>query len=624
MTANMPTLIPEVAFATAPADPAPTWVNVVADFRKGSTNRGRQRELDRYQAGTMDIVLNNRGRTYDPEYAAGTYAPNVKPMRRVRLRATWNSITYAIYDGYTDKWDQHYDPPREATATLRATDGFKVLAKAGLPTSVWAAEVAADNPSHWWRLDEPAGSTVAFDIGTDRSVDPVIGPGTYNGGVTLGTAGAPTYEADTAATFDAVDDYVSWAGAQHAVLFLPYTIEIWLKTTTRTTALDNYFHTQNRNVGGGNVLSGWVSGTSSADPGKVHWDSLVSTGRVDDNAWHHVVLTATSGAAQTLYIDGVAQATGTAMAPSTNANELLLGYPPLLSGAAPNPTLWQGDLDEFVIYATALSAARVQLHNTAGRTPWNGDTPGQRIGRILDLARWPAALRNLDTGSSTLQSATLAMTALDHDQKVADSEFGELFITRDGKVRLVGRTGLLNRAISATFGDGGGSELAYSAIGFDNGDLLIRNPVTVSRTGGVAQTSSDATGITNYLNHQFTLDGLYHNSDALSKDAADFLVSEYKDPKSRVTTLVVKPQRDPTNLWPIVLGAELGDVFTVIRRPQGIGSAISQNCEIQGIKHDIQPDNWTVTFTLSPAYTGAFLQLDLVSGPGLDSLRLYF
>jgi hypothetical protein len=359
-----------------------------------------------------------------------------------------------------------------------------------------------------------------------------------------------------------------------------------------------------------------IDNVNGAGGALIHSTSTLSAG-----VTYHIVVTFVAGSAARIYIDGVDVSDGTAAGSGTidaSPPMIGLGVPYAVYGGSPDAVI-----GEVAVYNTALSAARVAAHSAAGHTAWQGDTPAARLGRILDARSWPAALRDLDTGSSTLQSAKLAQSVLEHAQKVADSDFGDLFMTRDGKVAFIGRTSLLNRVSAGTFGDGAG-ELKYAAIGFDNGDQLIRNPVTVSRSNGVAQTSSDAAGLTEYLDHQYTLDGLYHDSDSLSKDAADFLVSEYKDPKSRVTSLVVKPQRDPANLWPVVLGAELGDVFTVIRRPQGIGSPISQNCEIQGIKHDINPGEWTVTFTLSPAYTGAFLQLNLTSGPGLGALRLYF
>lgn len=56
------------------------------------------------------------------------YYPNVKPMRRVRCRATYSATTYPIYYGYLDDPTLQYDGPGDAVLNVSATDGFKVLA----------------------------------------------------------------------------------------------------------------------------------------------------------------------------------------------------------------------------------------------------------------------------------------------------------------------------------------------------------------------------------------------------------------------------------------------------------------------------------------------------------------
>lgn len=613
-TLNRPYVAVEAAFSTTPASASPVWVDITPDFRHGSTNRGRQRELDRYQASRFDLVLNNRLRSYDPEYSSGPWGANIRPMKRARVRATWAGVTYPIIDGYTDKWDQDFQPPREATSTLRATDGFKVLAKKTLPSSAWVAEITADSPIFWWRLNEPAGSTSVVDL-INRTA------AATTGSPTLGTAGLVTHDSDTAMTAANSGGSVSRDGAVTATTSVlistyPMTLSAVVKPTGGMNAgdiltLDDGAGTlvaflQADPFSGSAVFQVYTTTTFATATGAVN---------IYDGNPHLVTgVWAADGTIQ-VYVDGVATGAATNLTGTIrSATRLTIGGSPSISGMV-------GILDEAMIFTTAVSATRLAAWSSARATPWNGDSPGTRINRVLDLALWPSTQRIIDTGSSVLQAADLGQSALDHGQKASDSDFGELFMSRGGSVRFAGRTALINRPIAATFGDGGGSELPYASISYDNGDQLIRNPVTVSRNNGVAKTSTDATGVTSYLNHQYTIDGLYHNDDQLSQDAADFFVSEYKDPKTRVITLVVKPQRDPTRLWPVVLGAELGDVFTVIRRPQAIGSAISQNCEIQGIKHDIRPGEWTVTFTLSPAYTGTFLQWDVTTW---DNARWYF
>ncbi|HVW33469.1 MAG TPA: LamG domain-containing protein [Acidimicrobiia bacterium] len=550
----------------------------------------------------------------------GSYAPHwpdVKPMRRVRLTATWDGTDYPVFSHFADSWDQDYDPPNVATATLKATDGFKVLNKKQLPTSAYAAEVAASGPKAWWRAGDPQSGGRLRDSVGGADLTTVLGAPNF------GVSSLVVHESGGAIEFPTVGDGVESINVAFPVGASPLTIEFLISFTSTSAGLIFAQATGSAGVGfsAQTMSAGILRFAVSTAAGS--FTDVQSAHAWNDGSTHHVVMVWQSGGTLKIYVDGTDD--------SASVSSLAVGsFSPatgnLIIGAGHGPDLvnsFVGTVDEVAIYDFGFTGTDVTTHHDAATIPWDGDSPSDRLTRVLDLAGWPAGDRDLDTGLSTLQSAELDQTALDHAQKVAQSDFGELFITRDGKIRFVERTGLINRVSSATFGDGPG-ELGYQGYRTDNSDQLIRNPVTVSRSNGVAQTARDDDGINDYLDHQFTLDGLYHDTDDLSRDAAMFLVSEYKDPKTRVVELVVKPASAPADLWPVVLGAELGDVFTVIRRPQDVGDPISQDCEIQGIRHDIGPQSWTTTFTLSPAYTGAFLQLDLTSGPGLGQLRLYF
>src|SRR5215813_4285317 len=60
--------------------------------------RGRQSEFASVEAGTMTLRLDNRNRDFDSEYTSSPYYPNVKPRKRLRLRAstdggsTWRAL----------------------------------------------------------------------------------------------------------------------------------------------------------------------------------------------------------------------------------------------------------------------------------------------------------------------------------------------------------------------------------------------------------------------------------------------------------------------------------------------------------------------------------------------------
>ena len=95
-----PTYSVEIAFLTAPGSLTPSWQDVTAWVSEWDFERGRGHELDRFETGTARVRLDNRDRRFEPLYAAGPYYPNVMPLRRIRIRAVWTSVTYTLWSGY--------------------------------------------------------------------------------------------------------------------------------------------------------------------------------------------------------------------------------------------------------------------------------------------------------------------------------------------------------------------------------------------------------------------------------------------------------------------------------------------------------------------------------------------
>lgn len=120
-------LVVEIAFATNPGSPAPTWVDVSAYVRTASTRRGRQHELDRTDSGTATLTLLNSDGRFDPTNAAGPYYPNVLPMRRIRISYSYSSILYPIFSGFIESWPQTWAGNNVGFVTITASDGLKVL-----------------------------------------------------------------------------------------------------------------------------------------------------------------------------------------------------------------------------------------------------------------------------------------------------------------------------------------------------------------------------------------------------------------------------------------------------------------------------------------------------------------
>lgn len=600
----MPTTTVEVAFATAPGA-APTWTDITAYLKTFTVRRGRQRQLDTFQAGRAQITLDNAARAFDPSYAASPYSPNVLPMRRIRIRAVWNAVTYDVFNGYVDSWDQRYSPPGDAECVVQATDAFKVLANVALPNSVYEREVRVDTPVLWWRLDEPSGSATVSDSSGNVRTGTVTGAGVASGGSTL-----IVRDPGGAATFtEVVNSNISGPVALSSAA--PWAVEFWFQMPANPGFIDRYLSfdagatTQNLFSLQLNNATRFFGLSLFNTAGTLY--TLDLTGAVNAGQKYHAVITHDTDRFLRMYLDGVLVGTAaTATTGSFNWTTATLGSNN--AQAAPNAVI-----DEFAVYSggasTALSTTRIAAHNTAGRTPWNGDLSGARVGRLLDAGGWPTADRNVDTGMAVLQSADLAATLLAALQSVELTEAGALFVTAAGLVRFIARDSLLKAPYTTsqgTFGDSG-TELEYGDLVYQYDDQLIYNEVKVSRTNGTVQVVADTTSQTAYLRRTRTLTGLLHQSDSISLDRANWELVHYKDPILRTVDVVLEPAAgNDTTHFPHALGRELMERVTVLRRPQNLGAAIQQDALIEGIVHDVSAVRWKTTWNLSPADAQAY------------------
>lgn len=594
-------------------DPTPAWTDVSTDLRSVSIRRGADKHLDEDQPGEATIVLDNFSGRYDNDNTASPYAGQLVTDMRVRVLAEWDGDLYERFNGYLDDIDLEYpDEDAEAWAVLRCTDAFKVLAGTDLAPSAYAQEVLADGPVAWWRFDEEGGS-VAHDAIGDLDLTATVPP-------ELGTDTLISRDPGASMTIDGPTEGVYRTGA-YPVTGGPLTIEAVVKLTTETSVVIAGAASQALGSGFDLIGDETFGFEVARSPGVA--TSAPSTVDYTDGATHHVVGVWNADNSLKIYVDGADRTSGSpslaigAFAPA--AGFTFVGGFPLVGGAL-------GVYDEVAIYDYALSPARIAAHADAVSTPWDGDSPGERVHRVLDLIGWPDLLRDIDDGASTLQSAeTAGQTALDHLLKVAASEFGELHVSKEGAIQLRSRHSLINRDPLAEFGPDA-DQVRYRTVRFSSGADLIRNPVTVSRLDGLAQTAEAAAS---YYPHQFTIDGLYHDSDTLSRAAAEFLLSEFKDQKRRIAGLTFGPFEGERlyDWFPLLLEAELGNVYQVTFRPPN-GDDLVQVSVLEGTEESWAADTGIgeLSWSLSRAYAGggAFWQLGVVGRSELgDTTRLY-
>jgi len=127
---SWPTLLFQIAFVDPPltALASNTWTDITSYVISFSTRRGRSDALGRIEAGTASLVLDNSDRRFDPTFAAGAYYPNVVPMKKIRISATYAAVTYRLFTGYIESWPPDWPGGLDVYTTISCVDAFKYFA----------------------------------------------------------------------------------------------------------------------------------------------------------------------------------------------------------------------------------------------------------------------------------------------------------------------------------------------------------------------------------------------------------------------------------------------------------------------------------------------------------------
>lgn len=132
--------------------------------------RGKNRDLDRFSAGSLQIVLNNDDRAFDPNYPSSPFAGAIVPRREVNVTVDGvRTMTTTI-----DDWNFNYAPGGDSRAEIVATDDFTLLARQTLipgtaVTQLSGARVEAilDQDNVAWPVDARAIDTGVSILGPD-------------------------------------------------------------------------------------------------------------------------------------------------------------------------------------------------------------------------------------------------------------------------------------------------------------------------------------------------------------------------------------------------------------------------------------------------------------------------
>ena len=145
--------------------------------------RAFNRSSDSFIGGSAKIVFVDQTGTFNPANTSSPLYGKIKPMRKIRMTASFNSVNYNLGSFYVQEWNYKsptgFDP---AYVTLNCVDGFQLLNLTTLTTitggtagQTTAARVtslldAGDWPGGMRDISTTSTTTVQADTGASRSL----------------------------------------------------------------------------------------------------------------------------------------------------------------------------------------------------------------------------------------------------------------------------------------------------------------------------------------------------------------------------------------------------------------------------------------------------------------------
>jgi hypothetical protein len=536
---------------------------------------------------------------------------------------TW----YPMFTGFTERWPTQWanDGTYEEVMPT-AVDAFALLSQVQLK-EVFQEEIDSHSPRFCYPLGDAVGSTSFVDEAGNFRALPAVLSKTGNGNLSAGNnvtsasaTGAFTGSTGTVVTLapplpgnanvspatvlDLTAVGIKGPGnpsgwtrmiAFRATSLPPDSLVIW---ETRTDDFgDGTFDGHIRlSIGS----DGWLRLNANANLTDYNFSLAFSSGaNLADGNWHLFMFGYDATHFRTS-LDGV-QSTST-------GSGLSMTNPPVdCIGALWTPRTktatdaFKGDLAFVTEFSSLLSEADMgQLYST-WKSSASGESSSARYSRILRYAGYTGASSvgtglTVSMGPASDLAGSDAVSALNN---VVTTENGEHFIAADGTVTFRGRGVRYNALTPAlTFGDGPG-ELPYEDLQLDFDSTHLSNSATVTQEStGINYTASDAASIAAYYTRTLTR-SINTNSALEAQDAANYFVSRYKQPLTRVQSIKLHPSAN-TALWAPLLALELGTRVRINRRPFG-APLVTVDCFVEQISWDMDANNEAfVTLQCSP------------------------
>ncbi|MFI1535584.1 hypothetical protein [Streptomyces anandii] len=554
------------------------------------------------------------------------------------VATTWQvpGIWYPMYAGWTERWPTQWE--MDGTYGLvepSLVDTFSLLSQRQLSDPL-TQEISSHSPRFVFKLDDPAGSTSAADwtgaypavqLGISKygagsltfgnAITATDATGTYAGSTgtvvtisnsnpgTLLISGGATFLKLTSSGIKGPADPTVWV----RMLAFRYTGPMPTNAAMMWSAMDN----QRTTVPSGSHIYVYL-GTDGKPVLEVHGPTGAggpyvaggATNCVDGN-WHLLIFGYNSNFQQIMFSqDGNPAAfygsIPTTYTPTGIVADNLGGFVDATVGNGTTNN-WKGDIAFACEFTSWFGSTEITNLYSAWKSACAGESSNARYARILRYAGY-SGISSIQTGLTTSMgpASTDGQDAMSALQSIVDTENGAHYIDRNGWIQFRSRSARYNAIAPAyTFGERADlGEYPYEDCQLDYDSTHLSNQVTVTQEGTSQNVyAQDSASITAYFPRTMSRTINASSIDECS-DAANYLLSRYRQPAQRISSLKLHPAANPA-LWPVCLGLELGTRARVMRRPPGL-AATQVECFVENVAWDFDGENDAVcTIQGSPA-----------------------
>lgn len=586
-------------------------------------------------AGAMSCGL-----ALDSSAAAATCTIQVDgwQLEEAATASAWQcpGVWWPVYAGWTERWSPQWDMAGTyGLVQPQCVDSFSLLSQKQLD-DVLTQEMNSHTPRFVYKLDDPDGSMSATDwTGNNPPAQLAIskyGAGSWVWGTQItstSATGAYTGSTGTVSTLSNVNPGQATTSAatflklSSASIVGPADPTMWVRmiafrytgpTPTAAACMWSAFDSQraNGNPSGSHIYlyldtAGFpvlnMHGPTGAGSG---FFAGGATNCVDGN-WHLLLFGYNQTTGQVMVSQDGSAAAFYSSIPTTYTPTGLISdnVGAYVDPTVGNGTTWnfQGDISFVAEFTDWLTSTQITNLYAAWKSACAGESTNARYARILRYAGYTGATA-LDTGLTTSMgpasiSGQDAMSAL---QAVVDTENGAHYVAKDGSIVFRARSARYNATTPVyTFGENTASgEWPYEDCQLDYDSTHLSNQVTVTQEGtGQNFYASDDASITAYFPRSMSRS--INASDAGEcLDAANYLLSRYKQPAQRVNAIKLHPSAYPA-MWPVCLALELGTRVRVMRRGPGVPT-VQVDCFVENIAWELDDSGeaWC-TLQCSPA-----------------------